>query len=110
MSLDTLHSRQRQVELFERYGSLLTEHQRGVLQLYLRDDWSLSEIAGSQQISRAAVHDLVRRSCHSLEEYEGRLGLLAAEERQRVERTALAAELAGIRRRLTRLEQEVVRA
>jgi uncharacterized protein len=107
--LDSLQSRQRYVELFERYGVLLTDHQRAVLELYLRNDWSLSEIARSQETSRAAVHDLIRRSCNGLEEYENRLGLLAAEERRRSERAAMAAELAGIRRRLTRLEQEVGR-
>jgi predicted DNA-binding protein YlxM (UPF0122 family) len=108
--LDILQSRQRHVELFERYGVLLTEHQRAVLELYLRNDWSLSEIARSQETSRAAVHDLIRRSYNGMEDYENRLGLLAAEERRRSERAAMAAELAAIRRRLTRLEQEVGRA
>ena len=110
MLLDTLRSRQRQVELFERYGPLLTPHQREVLELYLRSDWSLSEVARIQGTSRSAVHDLVRRSAQALEEYEERLGLLAAEARQRAERAALARELAEVRRRLTRLEQELSRA
>jgi predicted DNA-binding protein YlxM (UPF0122 family) len=110
MLLDILESRERQVELFESYGVLLTEHQRHVLGLYLRSDWSLSEIARSQETSRAAVHDLVRRSCHAMEDYERRLGLLAKEEQRRAEKEALATELAGIRRRLARLEQELVRA
>ena len=109
MVLDVLESRERQVELFERYGALLTEHQRQVLELYLRSDWSLSEIARMQETSRAAVHDLVRRSCLALEDYERRLGLLAQEERRRTEREQLVAELAEIRRRLGRLEQEVQR-
>lgn len=66
------------MELFERYGPLLTDQQREVLELYLRRDWSLSEIARSRETSRAAVHDLVRRAGQALEEYESRLGLLAA--------------------------------
>jgi len=98
------------VELFERYGPLLTVQQREVLELYLRRDWSLSEIARSRETSRAAVHDLVRRAGQALEEYESRLGLLAAEERRRALRAALARDLAEIRRRLVRLEQEVSRA
>jgi len=109
MLLDMLESRQRQVELFERYGVLLTDHQRHILELYLRSDWSLSEIARTQETSRAAVHDLVRRSCHTMEDYERRLGLLARQEEQRTERNALAGELGAIRRRLARLEQEVAR-
>jgi uncharacterized protein len=76
MLLDALASRQRQVELFERYGALLTPHQRDVLDLYLRQDWSLSEVATRLEISRAAVHDLVRRAGQALEEYEVALGLL----------------------------------
>ena len=110
MLLDSLKGRQRQIELFERYGALLTEHQRGVLELHLRSDWSLSEVARIQKTSRSAVHDLVRRSAHVLEDYERRLGLLAAEEQRRVEKAALAAELAEIRRRLGRVEQEVGRS
>jgi len=110
MILDVLESRERQVELFERYAALLTEHQRHVLELYLRSDWSLSEIARTQETSRAAVHDLVRRACQSLEDYERRLGLLAREEQRRADREQLVAELAEIRRRLGRLEQEVQRA
>lgn len=102
MTLDALSSRQRQVELFERYGVLLTEHQRRVLQLYLDDDWSLSEIARSHDISRAGVHDIVRRSVQTLQEYEEKLGLLAV-------RAGIERELSGLRRRLTALEQEVAR-
>lgn len=110
LSLDTLESRQRQIELFERYAPLLTEQQRDVLELYLRSDWSLSEIARSRDTSRAAVHDLVRRAARSMEDYEARLALLASD-RQRRETTAqLARDLSEIRRRISRLEQEVVRA
>jgi uncharacterized protein len=102
MSLDILASRQRQIELFERYGVLLTDHQRRVLELYLRDDWSLSEIASSQQISRAAVHDMVRRAIQALEEYEEKLGLVVA-------RAGVERALADLRRRMEILEQEVAK-
>jgi predicted DNA-binding protein YlxM (UPF0122 family) len=110
VSLDTLGWRQRQVELFERYGSLLTDHQRRVLELYLHSDWSLSEIAQAQETSRQAVHDLIRRAAQALADYEARLGLLAVEERRRRRRSALVSELAEIRQRLARLEQEMTQA
>jgi len=109
LNLDSLASRQRQVELFERYAPLLTEQQRDVLELYLRSDWSLSEIARSRDTSRAAVHDLVRRAALSLDDYETRLGLLEADRRRHETRSALVRDLAAIRRRLTRIEQEVAR-
>jgi predicted DNA-binding protein YlxM (UPF0122 family) len=104
VGLDSLSSRERQIALFERYGSLLTDHQRRVLELYLRRDWSLSEVAAHQETSRAAVHDLVRRSAQLMEGYERRLGLLDEERRRREQAAALGRELAGLRRRLARAE------
>ncbi len=107
--LDALTSHDRQVALFERYGALLTDHQRAVLELYLRRDWSLSEVAAHQETSRAAVHDLVRRAAQSLEEYERRLGLLAEDRRRRETAASLQREVAELRRRLARVESEIAR-
>lgn len=107
MDLDRLNSRERGVALFERYGSLLTEHQRQVLDLHLRQDWSLAEIAEHQATSRAAVHDLVRRSLQALEGYEERLGLLAESAARREVAEAMRRELGALRRRLERLEGAV---
>ena len=89
--------------LFERYGALLTEHQRSVLDLYLRSDWSLAEIAENDGTSRAAVHDIVRRSRLALEDYEKRLGLLKEAERRRRAIETLDRELATLRQRMARL-------
>jgi uncharacterized protein len=104
MSLDALQARSHYLALFDRYGALLTEHQREVLDLYLKSDWSLAEIAANQGTSRAAVHDIVRRSTHSLEEYERRLGLLAEAGRRRRAIASLERELAGIKQHVARLE------
>jgi predicted DNA-binding protein YlxM (UPF0122 family) len=103
MALDTLQTRSHLLALFERYETLLTDHQRRVLDLHLRADWSLSEIAEQEGTSRAAVHDIVRRSSRSLEEYEKRLGLLAEAQRRRREVGALERELANLQRRMARL-------
>jgi predicted DNA-binding protein YlxM (UPF0122 family) len=97
VALDTLQARGRTLALYERYGALLTEHQREVLDLYLRSDWSLAEIAQHERTSRAAVHDIVRRSTLSLQDYEKRLGLLAESARRR-------REIASLKRQITRLE------
>ena len=97
MALDTLQARGRTLALYERYGALLTPHQRDVIDLYLRSDWSLSEIAAHQKTSRAAVHDLVRRSTVALQAYEERLGLLAETARRR-------REIAALKRQIARLE------
>jgi len=100
MPLDTLQTRGRTLALYERYGPLLTDHQRKVIDLYLRSDWSLAEIAAHQGTSRAAVHDIVRRSTSALQEYERRLGLLAESVRRR-------RELLALKRRIDRLEARV---
>jgi len=104
MALDTLQARGRTLALYERYGALLTEHQREVIDLYLRSDWSLAEIASNQGTSRAAVHDLLRRSTKALQDYEKRLGLLAESARRRRALDALEREVNGLRRRIARLE------
>lgn len=104
MPLDTLQARGRSLALFERYGALLTDHQREVVDLYLRSDWSLAEIAQHQGTSRAAVHDIIRRSAQALGEYERRLGLLAEAARRRRAVEALERDLSGLKHRISRLE------
>lgn len=104
MALDTLQARGRTLALYERYGALLTDHQRQVIDLYLRSDWSLAEIAAHQGTSRAAVHDIVRRSTRALQDYEKRLGLLAESARRRRALELLGRELSALKRRITQLE------
>ncbi len=104
---DRLAWREHRVALLERYGALLTERQRQVLDLHLRQDWSLTEIAEHQVTSRAAVHDLVRRSLLALEGYDERLGLLAEAASRKESAAGLRRELASLRRRLERLEGAV---
>ena len=104
MALDTLQARGRTLALYERYGALLTAHQHAVIDLYLRSDWSLAEIASHQGTSRAAVHDIVRRSTLALQGYEKRLGLVAETARRRRAVEALERELNGLKRRLARIE------
>ena len=100
MALDTLQARGRALALYERYGALLTDHQREVVDLYLKSDWSLAEIASHHGTSRAAVHDIVRRSTLAMQEYEKRLGLLAESARRR-------REIEGLKRQIARLEGTV---
>ena len=96
VALDTLQARGRTLALYERYGALLTKHQREVVDMYLRRDWSLAEIAAHQGTSRAAVHDIVRRSTLALQEYEKRLGLLAESARRKREVEALKKQIARL--------------
>lgn len=63
--------------LYDFYGALLTDHQREVYEEVVLNDYSISEIAEDEGISRQGVHDMIRRCDKALEEYESKLGLVA---------------------------------
>ena len=69
--------------LFDLYSALLTEKQQRCVELHYLQDFSLSEIAEELSVSRQAVHDMLRRAEHILEEYEGKLRLLERQEQDR---------------------------
>ncbi len=87
----TLEHRAQLVMLYDLYGGLLTEKQQEVFDLYHQCDLSLGEIAAEQNISRPAVHDLIKRTEHLLEKYEEKLHLAQRE----MERRTLLEQLAG---------------
>ncbi|MDD2371992.1 MAG: YlxM family DNA-binding protein [Syntrophomonadaceae bacterium] len=57
------------------YGPLLTQKQQDAMSLHYENDWSLAEIAEHMQITRQAVHDILKRAETALQAYENRLGL-----------------------------------
>ena len=63
-------------EYLDWYGSLLTEKQQDICDLYFKEDISLSEISENYDISRAAVLDTIKRSQKILEDYEKKLQLI----------------------------------
>ena len=65
-----------QTLLYDFYGELLNEHQRGVYEDAVFNDLSLSEIADEYGISRQGVHDLIKRVSNTLEGYELKLHLV----------------------------------
>lgn len=74
-------------ELYDLYGAILSDKQQTCLELHYFQDLSLAEIAENLEVSRQAVHDLLKRSEQILEDYESRLGLVKRrqEERQTLE-------------------------
>ena len=62
--------------LYDFYGSLLTDRQREVMELYYGENLSLSEIAAEFSISRQGVHDALKNAERALHEYEQKLGLV----------------------------------
>ncbi len=70
-------------ELYDFYGALLTDKQRRCIELHYLSDDSLAEIAEEFQVSRQAVHDILRRGEQILAGYEEKLGLVARHRRER---------------------------
>ena len=62
--------------LYDFYGELLTPRQREMYESVVLEDYSISEIAAEQNISRQGVHDMIRRCDAALEDYEARLHLV----------------------------------
>ncbi|MEG0542204.1 MAG: putative DNA-binding protein, partial [Angelakisella sp.] len=63
--------------LLDFYGSMLTDKQRDVVELYYNEDLSLAEIAAHSGITRQGVRDSIKRAEAQLIEYEERLQLAA---------------------------------
>ena len=79
----TLEQRTRMAVLYDLYSGLLTEKQQNVFDLYYQCDLSLGEIAADNNISRTAVHDLIKRTESLLEKYEAKLHLAEREFKRR---------------------------
>jgi len=63
----------------ERYGILLTYHQRQVMEKHFYFDLSLQEIADELEISKSAVSEIVVSSTAKLDELESTLHLIEQE-------------------------------
>ena len=86
-----------QTLLYDFYGELLTEHQKQIYEDVVLNDYSLSEVAQEQGISRQGVHDLVKRCNRILQGYESKLHLVEKfvtikEQVEQMKRSLLDAE------------------
>ncbi|NLP17474.1 MAG: YlxM family DNA-binding protein [Firmicutes bacterium] len=66
----------RMIQLYDVYGALLTGRQQEFIHLYYEKDLSLSEVAAEFNISRQAVHDILRNGEATLKKLEQKLGLV----------------------------------
>ena len=85
-------------ELFDIYGTLLTKRQQRCMELHLFQDFSLAEIGEELGISRQAVHDNLRRSQKTMEEWESKLGMVERYRRERAELSAVRELILKLRR------------
>ena len=106
MALD-IERRRQLLGLLDTYAELLTQHQRDTLRLHLERDWSYSEIATAQGVSRTAVYDLVHRTVGVLDDYETKLGLLTAAERRQEDWVRLTSRLDDLQGDLSRLRKTI---
>lgn len=70
--------------LLDLYGQLLTPKQYDYMDRYYGENLSLAEIAEEVNVSRAAIHDQLKRGEQQLETYENKLQL-AAKAKQRAQ-------------------------
>ena len=82
--------------LYDFYGELIPASQQRVVELYVNDDLSLSEVAEILGISRQGVRDSLARAMSKLRGYEAHLGLRAAYERRRRCAAAVTADVQAI--------------
>ena len=68
-----INKREEIIELYDIYGSLLTDKQRMYFEEYYFMDLSLQEIADNYEISKNGVFDQIKRTIHTLELYEEKL-------------------------------------
>ncbi|QSF13577.1 sigma factor-like helix-turn-helix DNA-binding protein [Mycoplasma sp. Mirounga ES2805-ORL] len=61
------------INLFEKYGSLLTQTQKQAFQLYFFEDLSYQEIADETATTRAAAYDSVSKAIKKLQKIAAKL-------------------------------------
>lgn len=93
--------------LYDFYGALLKEHKRRIFEDYVLNDYSLSEIAIEQGMSRQGVHDIVKRCSKELERYEESLHLV--EKFQKTKENVNEIHAVAMRVRETRNIEEIDR-
>ncbi len=71
-----LDKTERMNELLDWYESQLTDKQKEIVDLYYREDLSLSEISEHTKTSRSAVHDAIKRCEIVLEKLESQLSIV----------------------------------
>ena len=93
--------------LFDFYGELLTDHQKKIYQAVVFEDYSVSEVAQDEGISRQGVHDLMKRCDRILEEYEGKMHLVEkfVRIRQKVDEIRALTEKGS---RIDRIAEEIL--
>lgn len=62
-------------ELYNIYGSLLTDKQQELFELYYFEDYSIIEIAQIHSVTKNAIYNSLKKSIGQLEKYEEQLAI-----------------------------------
>jgi len=98
----------RQALLYDYYGELLTKQQRKIYGEVFFEDYSESEVAVDEGISRQGVHDMIARTKKLLEGYEAKLGLVEKHEKRHELIEMLEAQLKAAK--LSATEKKTLKA
>ena len=79
------------------YGKLLTEKQYEVINDYYNNDFSLSEIAENNNITRQAVRDMIKKGESKLFEFEEKLLIMKKMRNQEKQIQSIVEELNKIK-------------
>ena len=82
--------------LYDFYGELLKEHNKKIFEAYVLNDYSFSEIAVEEGITRQGVYDIVKRCIKQLRDYEEQLHLIEKFDRTKGKVIEIAALLKEI--------------
>ncbi|MCR5786776.1 MAG: hypothetical protein K6G28_03675 [Acholeplasmatales bacterium] len=72
-----IRDREKYIELYDVYKSLLTDKKKEYFEEYYLFDYSLQEIADNHNVSRNACFDAIKKSCDALDKYEDKLHILS---------------------------------
>ena len=91
------------------YGDLLSNRQKDILEQYYNFNLSISEIAESNDISRAAVEDAIQKGIKKLDEYESVLGIYKSknEVRNLVEQAEKSQDANELRKYLEEIKKVI---
>lgn len=64
--------------LFDFYGGLLKAGQKRCIDMYLNDDLTMAEIAEEMQLSRQAVHHMIKKAEQVMERQEEIIGAVSS--------------------------------
>jgi hypothetical protein len=92
--------------LYDFYGELMTQHQKKIYEDAVFNDYSLSEIADENGISRQGVHDLIKRCDKILNGYEEKLHLV--EKFSKIKRTIQKINMLTDDEEIKQLSNEII--